>query len=130
MKTILRPRSVGMLVLVLILAAAVYGFAAANTVPATSAGDGDNAVNGYTITNLDFDLQDGDTDPSDIDTVTFTLGADASEAYIAFSADGGTTWSSWISCTISGTGASTAASCTSVNYSVASANRFRVIAAE
>jgi hypothetical protein len=119
-----------MLILVLILAAAVYGFAAANTVPATSAGDGDNAVNGYTITNLDFDLQDGDTDPSDIDTVTFTLGADASEAYVAFSDDGGTTWSSWVSCTISGTGASTAASCTSVNYSVSSANRFRVIAAE
>lgn len=48
MKSILLPRSIGMLILALILAASVSGFAAANTVPAHKAGDGEGVITGYT----------------------------------------------------------------------------------
>ena len=41
---------------VLILAGAAYAFAAANTVPATKAGDGLGVISGYTVTNVVYDL--------------------------------------------------------------------------
>ncbi len=120
MKSILRPRSFGMLVLALILAASVYGFAAANTVPATYAGDGSGAISGYTITNVVYDLN-GDSDPTDIDGVDFTLNAAASEVHITL--DGAT----WTSCSISG---GTSVSCTGLSQSVLAAANLRVIAAD
>ncbi|MCK5633889.1 MAG: hypothetical protein KAI06_02330 [Anaerolineales bacterium] len=120
MKSILRPRSFGILVLALILAASVYGFAAANTVPATYAGDGNGGISGYTISNIVYDL-DSDGDPSDIDGVTFTLNAAASEVHITL--DG----SSWTSCTITG---GTSISCTGLSQSVLTAASLRVIAAD
>ena len=53
MSKIFRPRSFAMIILVLILAAAVYGFAASNTVPATTyAGYGSGTISGYTITTV------------------------------------------------------------------------------
>ena len=64
MKNVLRPRSFGMLVIALILAASIYGFAAANTVPGTSAGDGSGAISGYTVSNIVYGLN-SDGDPSD-----------------------------------------------------------------
>ena len=99
MKSILRPRSFGMLILALILAASVYGFAAANTFPDgdTYAGEGSTNILGYAVTNVTYGLTTADADPSDIDQVTFTLNAAASSAYVSF--DGGT---SWVSCSISG----------------------------
>ena len=120
MKSIFRPRSFGMLVLTLILAASVYGFAAANTVPATYAGDGSGVISGYTISNIVYDL-DGDGDPSDIDGVDFTLNAAATEVHITL--DGST----WTSCTVSG---GTSVSCTGLSQSVSAAGNLRVIAAD
>lgn len=123
MKTILRPRSFGMLVLVLILAAAVYGFAAANTVPDTYAGDGSGNILGYTISNVAYGLTaGGDTDPTTIDECTFTLNNAATTVYVSF--DGGTTWSS---CGISG---GTSVTCSGLSESVAGANSLRVIAVD
>ncbi len=120
MKSILRPRSFGMLILVLILAAAIYGFAAANTVPATYAGDGSGTINGYTISNVAYGLTVApDTDPSTIDQVTFTLNAAAGTVYVSF--DGGT---NWISCSISG---GTNVTC-NASQTVLGASSLRVIA--
>ena len=121
MKNVLRPRSFGMLIIALILAASVYGFAAANTVPDTYAGDGSGTISGYTITNVAYSLN-GDSDPTDIDQVSFTLSTAASEAYVSF--DGGTIWAS---CTISG---GTSVTCTGLNISVAGAASLRVIAVD
>ena len=122
MKKLLRPRSFGMITLALILAATVYGFAAANTFPDgdTYAGEGNTGILGYQVTNVVYGLQVGDTDPSSIDQVTFTLNAAASEAYVSF--DG----SSWTSCSISG---GTSVTC-SVSQGVAAAANLYVIAAD
>jgi len=119
MSTFARPRSIGLMLLALILAAAVYGFAAANTVPDTYAGDGSGTVLGYTVSNIAYTLN-SDGDPSDIDSLAFTLSASAGQAYVSF--DGGTTWDS---CTISG---GTSVTCGSLNESVAGAASLRVVA--
>jgi hypothetical protein len=65
----LRPRSLVLLALALIFAAASYGFAASNTVPTSTAGDGSGAVSGYTISNIHYTLNS--SNPANIDSVTF-----------------------------------------------------------
>lgn len=120
MNRALRMRSLGGLILALILAAAVYGFAAANTVPDTYAGDGEGTIRGYTISNIVYDLDD-DGNPSDIDEVTFSLDAPATEVHISF--DGGTSWSS---CTPAGVNVT----CGGLSQSVLSAVSLRVVAAD
>jgi hypothetical protein len=107
-----------MLILALILAASVYGFAAANTVPDTYAGDGSGAISGYTISNIVYDLNN--SDPSTIDGVDFTLSAAATEVHITL--NGG----SWTSCTVTG---GTSVSCTGLSQSVLAAVSLRVVAA-
>ena len=113
-----------MLVLALILAASVYGFAAANTFPDgnTYAGEGSTNILGYAITNVTYGLTTADTDPSDIDQVTFTLDAAASSAHVSF--DGGT---SWDSCSISG---GTSVTCSGLNIAVLTASSLGVIAVD
>jgi hypothetical protein len=105
--------------LALILAAAVYGFAAANTVPDTYAGDGAGTILGYTVSNVAYDLN-SDGNPSDIDSVAFTLSAAAGQAFISF--DGGTTWNT---CSIAG---GTSVTCGSLNEGVTAAASLRVVA--
>ena len=124
MKSILRPRSFGTIVLALILAASVYGFAAANTFPDgdTYAGEGSTAILGYAVSNVTYGLTTADADPSDIDQVTFTLNAAASSAYVSF--DGGTTWTS---CSISG---GTSVTCSPLSISVLGASSLGVIAVD
>jgi hypothetical protein len=122
MNTLVRPRSFGMLVLILILAAAVYGFANTNTVPASYAGDGQNTISGYTITALSYSIY-GDSDPTDIDGLSFTLSANAGQVYVSF--DGGTTW---VDCS-PGT-PSTSISCTGLSQTVVGATQLRIIASD
>jgi len=55
----------------LMLAGFTYAYAAANTVPATAAGDGAGVVSGYTVTAIKYNLNS--TNPSNIDSVTFTI---------------------------------------------------------
>jgi len=55
----------------MLIATAAYGFAAANTVPATNAGDGSGAVSGYAASNVVYVLESAD--PTKLDSVTFTL---------------------------------------------------------
>jgi len=107
-----------MLILALILAASISGFAAANTVPDTYAGDGSGTISGYAITNVVYNLG---ADPSTIDGVDFTLNAPASQVHITL--NGG----SWTSCGASGAG--NAVSCT-ISLSVLAANSLRVVAAD
>ena len=125
MKNVLRPRSFGMLIIALILAASVYGFAAANTVPDTYAGDGSGTISGYTITNVDYGLTTADSDPTDIDQVSFSLGSGmtATEVYVSF--DGGT---NWVDCSAGISGSTV--TCTGLNIGVAGAASLRVIAVD
>jgi hypothetical protein len=70
-----RRRTVIVLVAAAALALATYAFTATNTVPATKAGDGAGAITGYNVTNVAYQLDA--TDPSNIESVSFTLDAAA-----------------------------------------------------
>ena len=58
-------------VLVVLLVTVSFAYAAANTVPVTGAGDGEEVISGYTVTNVHYELND--SDPSKIDSVEFSL---------------------------------------------------------
>ena len=69
-----RPLVVAFL-LAAITASGSYALTAANTVPATKAGDGTGAVSGYTASAVHYNLNA--LDPSKADSVQFTLNAEA-----------------------------------------------------
>ena len=54
-------------VVIAIISVAAYAFAAANTVPATKAGDGLGVVSGYTVTSVAYTLNA--TTPNTLDSV-------------------------------------------------------------
>ena len=73
-------RILALLILVLVLGAATYGFAAGNTInDAGLVGEGSGIVSGYTVTLVVYTLDSND--PTNFDTVTFTLNAAASDVY-------------------------------------------------
>jgi hypothetical protein len=116
---LLRPRTLLAVMLVLILAVAVYGFAASNTVPATAAGDGENTISGYTISSVAYTLNG--SNPGNIDSVSFTISpTSAGTVRIKLVAAGST----WYNCTNS----SGSVSCTTTGASVSSADQLRVVA--
>ena len=103
-----------------------YAYTAANTVPATKAGDGSGAISGYTASAVHYNLNA--TNPQNIDSVTFTLNsAPAAGATVKVKlVAAGTTW---YSCTMSGTPAVNA-SCTTTGATVATADQLTVVAAD
>jgi hypothetical protein len=108
----------------LLLGLAVYAFAAANTVPATQAGDGSGTISGYTISAVHYGLNG--TDPSKIDSVTFTLSstpAAGSTMKIQLTAAG-----SWYSCT--NVAAAVTCTTTSPQATVLAADNLRVVVAD
>jgi hypothetical protein len=56
---------------VLVIAGGTYAFAAANSVPDSAAGYAANAVPGYTVSNIVYDLDAAD--PTIVDAVTFDI---------------------------------------------------------
>ncbi|NPV55305.1 MAG: hypothetical protein HPY76_01330 [Anaerolineae bacterium] len=75
----------------LILSAMVFAYAASNTVPATSAGDGSAAITGYTVGNVKYNLNA--TNPQVFESVQFTLtGASAPSTVKIKLVSGGSTW--------------------------------------
>jgi hypothetical protein len=86
--SILRPRTIAAVALALIVGSSAYGFAAANTVPDTKAGDGAGAVSGYTASSVTYVLEVAD--PSKVSTVSFTLDAAASQVQVQLVTGG--TW--------------------------------------
>jgi hypothetical protein len=88
-------------------------------VPATKAGDGSGAVSGYTITSVVYTLNG--TDPSTLDSVSFDVGAAATQVEVQLVASG-----SWYSCTLN-TG--TVWDCTTTGLNVSTIDQLRVVAA-
>lgn len=115
---LLRPRTLFAIMLVLILSVAVYGFAAANTVPASSAGDGSGAISGYDISNIHYALNAAN--PANIQTVTFDI-LPVSAGDVRITMDGAT----WSTC-VNAAGSVTCA----VSQPALSAASLRVVAAE
>lgn len=110
-------------VVVVILAVSAFAFAAANTVPATKAGDGLGVVSGYTITNVQYTLNG--TDPSTLDSVSFDLGAAAATGKVK--AQLVATTGTWYACTQ--VGVTTVWTCTTTGLTASSIDQLRVIAA-
>ena len=65
------PRRLILLGIFGLMSVLTYGFAAANTVPASVAGDGQAAISGYTVSNVHYGLDT--STPSNISTLTFTV---------------------------------------------------------
>ena len=111
------------LLIVLVLSMAIYAFAAANVVPASSAGDGSGAISGYTVSTIHYVLNAAN--PGNIDSVTFTLStAPAAGGSIKISLDG----ANWYSCT----NVTTAITCvtTAPQATVLLATNLRVVVAQ
>ena len=107
-------------ILAFVFATVVTAFAAANTVPGTNAGDGSGAISGYTVSNIQYNLNAGD--PGVIDSVTFDLNASANAVVIQLD---GTQY------TCSGTpGTSISCDTSSGSPTVAAASTLRVIAGD
>jgi hypothetical protein len=75
-------------IVVFTISTVAYAFAAANTVDVSKAGDGDGAISGYDVTDIEYTLDA--SDPSMIGSVDFTTDAVAGEASVSF--DDGTSW--------------------------------------
>jgi hypothetical protein len=94
---IFRPRVLAISIIVLILAVAAFGYAAANIVPESGAGDGTGTVSGYTITNINYTLLA--SDPSSVESLTLDVAPTAGAGPatdVRITVDGGTTW---VTCT-------------------------------
>jgi hypothetical protein len=123
-----RWSSVGRLSTVLVLSGAIvagtYAFTAANTVPATKAGDGSGAITGYVLSSVHYNLNA--TNPANVDSVTFTLDSApvAGSTLRAQLAPAG----SWYACTNAGT--SVSCTTTAPQATVLAATSLRVIVAD
>jgi hypothetical protein len=118
-------RLVASLAMLLILSSVAYGFAAANTVPASGAGDGAGTISGYTVGAVKYTLNA--TTPANIDSVSFTLtpGGTAG-APTTVKAKLVSSSSTYSACTLTGT----AWSCNVTGVTALAADELRVIAAQ
>ena len=120
-----RSRFVVLALLVLVLGVAVYGFAAANTVPGGNAGEGAGTISGYIVSNVSYTLNA--SYPSSITQVDFDM--DAVPAALQVGIDtvvgGSITWAD--SCTIN---SATDISCQFTGVSTSTAGELIVIAGD
>jgi len=120
---LLRLKNFVLVVPVLILAASMYAFAAANTVPTSKAGDGAGAVSGYTVSNITYFTEDGDSDPATLDRIDFDLDAAANTTKVKPDQSSST----WFGCT---NPSGTSWSCTITSTNTADVDEIRVVATE
>ena len=80
-------------VVVLVVAASVYAFAASNTIEDSAAGYAAKVVPGYTVSNIVYDLDA--TDPTMVDNITFDIAPSSGTvvaAIVKLQTVGGGTW--------------------------------------
>jgi len=114
-----------LVVLVAVLVAVGFAYAAANTVPVTGAGDGQAVISGYDVYSVRYELAN---DPTKISKVTFTLTTTSGAAApatvkIKLVSDSNT----WYSCDA---GQNFSWTCSVGDVSVYAANELRVVAAQ
>lgn len=105
------------LIVSLVFATAAFAFAAANTVPDTTAGDGSGAISGYTVTNVHYNLNA--TNPGNVDSVAFTIAPTTGTVKVQL--DG-----TWYDCT----NTAGSVSCTTSGLTALDATSLRVVAAQ
>jgi hypothetical protein len=92
-----QPKIIAIVLAALTISVVAYGFAAANDVPESGAGDGSGTISGYDITNIDYTLLT--SDPTKVESVSFDVTATAGASTpddVRVTVDAGTTW---ITCT-------------------------------
>lgn len=112
---------------VIALAFAVSGaFTESNTVPGATLGEGAATVSGYTISSVSYNLNA--SNPSNVDSVTFTTSTLANTVKIKLVSGGST----WYTCATTNGPANTNWSCntTSPQVTAASVNELRVVASQ
>ena len=90
---IMQPKYIAIAFIILTLGVIAYGYAAANVVPESGAGDGSGTVSGYTISNIDYALLS--SDPSKVASVSFDVDATSGASDpndVQVTVDSGTTW--------------------------------------
>jgi hypothetical protein len=129
-----RLRLFGTFLLALVFATAAYGFANANTVPVSGAGDGQGAITGYTISAITYTLNAAN--PRNLDQVQFTLTPNAAGALdptsVKIEITSGAA-STWHDCAVAGTTATcdlTVATSGTVPVTALAATQLRVVAAQ
>ena len=120
-------RILALVILILILSTAAYGFAGSNTIPDTYAGHGQGLISGYTVSAVTYVLDAGN--PNAFDQVDFTLSQSATTVRVGMSAGGGTTWLAAGDCT-TGNGTDFVCDLTSVGITVEAATGLHVAAAQ
>ena len=104
------------------IASGVYAFAAANTVPNSTAGAGSGTISGYTVTNVAYTLNT--TTPTNLDQVAFTIApTTASTLKVQLAAAG-----AWYPC--ANAAGSVTCNTTSPQATAAAATQLTVVAAQ
>ncbi|MEP7133810.1 MAG: hypothetical protein ABI904_02640 [Chloroflexota bacterium] len=112
---------------VLVVAASSYAFAASNTVADSAAGYKANVVPGYTVTGIVYDLDA--TDPTTIDAINFSISPSSGTVVAAIvklqTADAGT----WKDCTlVAGTAPAMLVTCTYGSLSLDAVTALNIVA--
>jgi len=108
-----------------IVAMTASGFAAANTVPTSKAGDGTGAISGYTVSTIKYNLNA--SDPRNIDSTTFNLDV-APPAGATMKIKLVAAGSTWYACT--NVGVAITCNTTSPQATVAASDELRVVVAQ
>jgi hypothetical protein len=121
-KAMFRNFKVLLIVLVVIIVgASAYAFAAANTVPDSAAGYKANVVPGYTVTSIVYDLNA--TNPTLVDKITFSVSPSSGAVVAAIVKVQTATGGSWTGCTlVAGTAPAMAVTCTYADPTLAIAD--------
>ena len=121
-KTFRFSRILVVVIAVGIISGAAYAFTASNTVPNSYAGDGNQTISGYNVTNVTYTLNG--TTPTNVDAVTFDL--DNAAATVKARVVGG---GSWYSCT-NPSGTTWNCATTSPQATAAAVNNLEIVAAQ
>jgi len=117
-----RRRILVVAILAIGIASGVYAYAAANTVPNSTAGSGSGTISGYTVTNVAYTLNA--TTPTNLDQVAFTIApTTASTLKVQLAAAG-----SWYTC--ANAAGSVTCNTTSPQATAAAATQLTVVAAQ
>jgi hypothetical protein len=108
-----------------LVALAIVGFAATNSVPGTRAGNGAGQISGYTVSNVTYNVDS--TNPEYLASVEFDLDAAAKTVKVRLQSSGG----AWHSCTdADGAGPGNHWTCDTTGQAIQPMDELRVVAVQ
>ena len=112
---------------VIVVAARAYAFAASNTIADSAAGYAAKVVPGYTVTNIVYDLDA--TDPTLVDAITFDIAPSSGSVAAALVKLQTASAGAWTDCTlIAGVAPSMAVTCTYGTLQLANVTALNIVA--